>query len=100
MAGANVFHVAFGFNATELTTCLEEENYNLAEQMIYEHAHTPYLDEGMKYNSVLVNDICLFLKDTIEQNKKIFHNICFVPGLWLFSAQNYVVYRLCIYAEK
>ena len=45
-AGANVFHVEFGFNDTQLTRALEAGQYAEAERIVFARAHTSYLDEG------------------------------------------------------
>ena len=44
---ANIFHVEFGLNETELTQALESCRYDLAERLIRETTSASYLDEGM-----------------------------------------------------
>ena len=53
-AAGHVFHVEFGFNETELTLALENQEWKKAEKLIFDNAHTSFLDEGTcRYESVM-----------------------------------------------
>ena len=51
MYGMAGFNVSFGFHDTELSRCLEQQDYTAAEHLITLKAHTLYMNEG---NSVCI----------------------------------------------
>ena len=58
---ANIFHVEFGLNETELTQALESCRYDLADRLIRETTSASYLDEGMYNQEYVIKKYMYFI---------------------------------------